>query len=384
MRHVKRVGIKQIAQELGISIGTVDRALNNRPGINPLTRTKVLNMAKTLGYQPNLAARYLSSKKQFHLSVQLPREISAFFDLLREGILEAAKPFEPAVKIVFRDLPTIGVGEVEAFEEALQDNVQGVIIAPGHPENLRSLIRKASQRKVPVVCVATDAPRTDRLVAVSVDPFTNGSVVGELMGRFLQGRGDILVITGLLSASDHAGKLEGFQETLKLMYPAMRIVAAVEAHDDPQEARIKSRQFLLENPGLAGIYVSTANSIPVLEAVDELGLAGKIVIITTDLFPSLATYIRSRKVAATIHQRPFEQGQIAFKSLYRFLVEGHCPSPNIKLAPEIVIKSNLDIYLERMSLLEMVSNSALQSLEEAKGQRVTIGERNRGHVLEVT
>jgi LacI family transcriptional regulator len=353
MKQAKQVGIKQIAQELGISIGTVDRALNNRPGINPITRAKVLSMAKTLGYQPNLAARYLSSKKQFYLSVQLPREISAFFDLLREGILEASKPFEPAVKISFRDLPTIGVGEVEAFEEALRDKAHGVIIAPGHPENLKGLIRKASQRKVPVVCVATDAPNTDRLATVSVDPFTNGSVVGELMGRFLQGRGEVLVITGLLSASDHAGKLNGFRETLKVMYPRMRILGAVEAHDDPREAKLKSRQFLQENPAIAGIYVSTANSIPVLEAVDELGLSGKVAIITTDLFPDLAAQIRSGKVAATIHQRPFEQGQIAFKTLYRFLVEGYFPSPNIRLAPEIVIKSNVDIFLERMPLAEI-------------------------------
>jgi LacI family transcriptional regulator len=55
------VGIKEIAAALGTSIGTVDRALHSRPGINSITRSRVLQMARAMGYRPNLAARYLKS-----------------------------------------------------------------------------------------------------------------------------------------------------------------------------------------------------------------------------------------------------------------------------------------------------------------------------------
>ena len=44
----KAVGIKGIAKALGVSIGTVDRALHNRPGINAITRAKVLSMAQKM------------------------------------------------------------------------------------------------------------------------------------------------------------------------------------------------------------------------------------------------------------------------------------------------------------------------------------------------
>ena len=53
----RNAGVKDIADALGLSIGTVDRALHNRPGINALTRQRVLSMAETIGYRPNLAAR---------------------------------------------------------------------------------------------------------------------------------------------------------------------------------------------------------------------------------------------------------------------------------------------------------------------------------------
>ena len=69
------VGIKDIARALGISTGTVDRALHGKPGVNPATRARVLSMPAELDYRPNLAARYLQSRKQLRISVHLPREI---------------------------------------------------------------------------------------------------------------------------------------------------------------------------------------------------------------------------------------------------------------------------------------------------------------------
>src|SRR5689334_16713209 len=95
------VGIKEIAKALGISIGTVDRALHGRPGINPMTQKRVLAMAETLGYRPNLAARFLKSKRQLVFSVNLPNEIASFFNAVRDGVRQAAGPFESNVSIRF-------------------------------------------------------------------------------------------------------------------------------------------------------------------------------------------------------------------------------------------------------------------------------------------
>src|SRR6516165_11650767 len=68
----KRVGVQEIAEALRISRGTVDRALHNRSGIHPSTKRRVLRAARRLGYKPNLAARYLSSRKHFTIGVSLP------------------------------------------------------------------------------------------------------------------------------------------------------------------------------------------------------------------------------------------------------------------------------------------------------------------------
>src|SRR5512134_1275233 len=129
----RAIGIKDIAKALGVSTGTVDRALHAKPGINPITKARVLRMAQSLGYRPNLAARHLKSRKTYRISVHLPEQIALFWDGLREGIRQAAAPFGPTLRVEFRSYPKLGHGDIPLFRDALTDGTDGLIIAPGQP-----------------------------------------------------------------------------------------------------------------------------------------------------------------------------------------------------------------------------------------------------------
>jgi LacI family transcriptional regulator len=343
------VGIKDIAGAAGVSIGTVDRALHDKPGINPATRRRVLDTAASLGYRPNLAARHLKSRTSFRVSVHLPREIALFWDSLRDGIREAAAPFEPTLQVEFRSHPRLGEGDVELVEQALDDGANGLIVAPGDPAALGPCLRRAARTKVPVVCVVTDAPSAERLTSVSADPFTVGSVAGELLARFLPGGGDVAFFTGWLGTEDHAEKLRGFHASIDAVGRGVHVAAIVEAHDDERVGYRRALAALHAHPNLAGIYVSTVNSIPVLRAVERTGRTGRIAVVTTDLFPALVPRIRKGHVAATIYQRPISQGRLALQALYQFLLDGTRPPARIKVIPHVVMRSNLDLLLESRS-----------------------------------
>jgi LacI family transcriptional regulator len=344
--QARAVGIKEIAEALGVSIGTVDRALHGRPGINPMTRKRVLKMAETMGYRPNLAARFLKSKKRLIFSVELPDEIASFFDAVRDGIRQASSPFEANVSLQFQRYRRLGERDSTLFEETLAGGTSGIIISPGRPAELKSLIRKAAQQNIPVVCVATDAPGTERLTVVSTDSHTSGAMAAELLCRFRRAPGAVAVCTGFLDTVDHAEKLRGFRAGIE-RFSAGAPVQVFEAHDDEREAFARTRELIAKTPDLTAIYVSTANSLPVIRAVEEAGLMGKVDLVTTDVFPELVPLIRSGAVAATIYQRPISQGRIAFDVLYRFVVEGKCPPATIKLMPHVVMSSNLDLVLGR-------------------------------------
>jgi LacI family transcriptional regulator, galactose operon repressor len=340
------VGVQNVADALGISRGTVDRALNGRRGVNPETKLRVLRVAQKLGYRPNLAARYLSSSKPITIGLAIPREVAYFYDEVRDGIFEAASIFEPlGVKILHRPYKCFGQHEIEAIRDVLREEISGLVISPAYPNRLLPCIEEAARRNVPVVCVATDAPGTKRLTSISVDPLVSGALAGELMGYFLPDNAEVIVFIGMHATVDHEQKLQSFRTSFRSFCPKGKIEAVVEAHDDATEAYRKSRSVLEQHPAVKGIYVATANSMPVIRAMEELGRTHKIKVITTDLFPAMFPHLRSGTIAATIHQRAREQGAMAFQAIVRFLAEKLQPAPQISINPAIVMRSNLHLFI---------------------------------------
>src|ERR1700728_4511414 len=91
-----RRGIHLIAELADVSIGTVDRALHGRAGINESTPHRILKIAGQISYTPHLAARTLSvSKAGARIGVCIPREIHFFYDQLWGGVLDEARIVAP-------------------------------------------------------------------------------------------------------------------------------------------------------------------------------------------------------------------------------------------------------------------------------------------------
>lgn len=342
---MKPASIKDIARALGISIGTVDRALHRRPGINPATRARVLKKAEQLGYRPNLAAQSLKLNRRLRIAAYFPEQIASFFDSLRSGVqAAAAAALGVNVDLVFRSFPRLDEGDVELLGADADKKFDGILVVPGNPLRIEPPLRAMASQGVAVVCVASDAPRSGRVASITVDAHTSGAIAAELFARTIRKPGQLAILTGELVTLDHAEKLRGFAAHLALYAPHLTLLPAIESHESPKEAYRQARRLLSRKPYPLGIYLCTANSIPVLRAIEEMNLFGAVQIIATDIFPELIPYIESGKVLAALHQRPFTQGRTALELLVRYLLEGSVPEPVIRLAPHIVLRSNLALF----------------------------------------
>jgi LacI family transcriptional regulator len=340
-----------IAKALGTSIGTVHRALHDNAEVSRTTRAKVLRMAKTLGYRPNLAARYLSSKKTLRVSVNTLEGTTSFWDEVRAGIREeaASAPLEN-IDLNFRTYVHLGDWQEEVFETAIREKVDGIITFPSHPKTFRPWIRKASRARIPVVCAVTDAPDSGRLGIVAIDTHASGSIAADLMGRFIGSQeGDVAITLFDTAVTEHAEKAAAFEKTLRSFYPRLRLLKPVEDHGMEAEAYSKCRTLFEEHPELRAVYVTTEDSIPVLKAARDAKILHRLTIITTDLFPDLVPHIRSGAVAATIYQRPRTQGRMAFRMLHKHLADGGAQSHEVALAPHLVMRGNLDFFLQQQT-----------------------------------
>jgi LacI family transcriptional regulator len=327
--------------------------LHARPGISPKTRAKVLKKAEELNYSPNVAARSLKLNRRLRIAVHLPHQIMSFFDPLREGIRTAAAASAGvSVDLEFRTYPYIGKGDVELLEADIGGGFDGIILTPGDPARLDPLIRRISAQGTPVVCVASDAPRSGRLASIAIDAAVSGGIAAELFFRTLQKPASVATITGDLSTLDHAEKLKGFAATLATMAPHLSLLPSIETHDRPQDATRAAVALLNHRPRPAGIYINTANSLPVLRVLQERNALDQIQVIATDLFPELVSFLESGRILATLYQRPATQGKAAFEALIRYLLEGVIPEAVTRFAPHIILRSNLSLFADRAMLTQ--------------------------------
>ncbi|MDQ1911414.1 LacI family DNA-binding transcriptional regulator [Paenibacillus sp. GD4] len=120
------VTIKDIADLCGVSAGTVDRALNNRPGISSKTKSKILRVAEELNYKPDYMASSLARGRTMTIGVVL-------FDLHNRSFAQLMNAIESRCreKGYFVNLLLTGKdkeNERKCIEHLVSRKVDGIIL----------------------------------------------------------------------------------------------------------------------------------------------------------------------------------------------------------------------------------------------------------------
>jgi LacI family transcriptional regulator len=83
--------LKQIALELGVSVSTVSKALNDSPEIGLPTKIKIQEFAKLKNYKPNITALNLKNRSTRTIGVIIPNILNSFFAKVFSGIEKEAE-----------------------------------------------------------------------------------------------------------------------------------------------------------------------------------------------------------------------------------------------------------------------------------------------------
>ncbi|CAM3983511.1 LacI family DNA-binding transcriptional regulator [Flavobacterium antarcticum] len=87
----EKATLKQIAKQLGVSVSTVSKALNNSPEISDTTKAKIQEFAKLKNYKPNVTALNLKNRQTKTIGVILPNMLNSFFAKVFTGIEKVAE-----------------------------------------------------------------------------------------------------------------------------------------------------------------------------------------------------------------------------------------------------------------------------------------------------
>lgn len=162
---MKPITIKDIARELGISVSTVSRALQNHPDISDRTKEMVQACAKQLNYKPNLMASNLRTSKNTTIGVVMPELNHHFFASILDGIEQTAN--EAGYHIVICQTREDVNKEIAAIHTLIGTRVAGILIGVSKQTANLSHLREAIDSNVPLILYDRPCPslKCDQVVS---------------------------------------------------------------------------------------------------------------------------------------------------------------------------------------------------------------------------
>ncbi len=264
---VALANIRQVADKAGVSIGTVSRVLNNKPGVGEKTRQRVHAVAQELGYSPSKRSHF-SNPRVTHLgflSKTFPQDITSnpFYADVLHGVEQICR--ELHINLSFNTLNFTGP-HLDSLPSSVKDNnISGLfVVGGGIPQEIIESLGKLSQ--LPVVLVDNCFPdcRWDTVM-------TDNSRGVKLSTEYLINKGHRHI--ALIGGPDHASIVErrlAYKETLR--QHDLRPMIVTPPNLGPGDGQWGVMEILRQAPQTTAIACSNdEQAVGALRTLRELG-----------------------------------------------------------------------------------------------------------------
>lgn len=336
----KRITMSMLAQELGTTVTAVSRAFTPGARIKEEKRQMILKRAAELGFEPNEGASRLAQAR-----LRLVAVISNVFPEYNENLvagIQAAQRELAGYKVdceLIRPSCQNTREEWAALLTRLYDAGYDGVLYSGPTNGVCKAPLKRLAETVPVALLGNGAPVPCAFVSRNNTEMA-GHMAAQMMDALVHGNSRrVLVFAGDLTSDNQQQLVGAFCRHatgygLEVLPPVDTVQFA--------EGTVGAVRELLEPENLPdGIYVSTADCLPVCEAVASMPGPR---LVTSDIFEEMCPYFENGVINASIYQDPFAQAHDAMHQLYRLLARREAPEDPLLARPQIILKSNLALF----------------------------------------
>ena len=322
-----RATIKMIAERAGVSIGTVDRVLHDRPYVKEEVRRRVLEVLEELDYHPNRVASALATSGMARRFVIIQPEWESYVGAAMSAGVEKFRRDRQDYNVAV-DVRPYRQGEMDACAallDAAAEEAQGIALCAADCPLIRSKLESLAQRRVPVVTFNSDIAGGRRLCFVGEDSRRAGRVAGDIAAKFLRPGDRALLVYADPGYAGHRGRADGFLERLAELSLPRETCRVAETHDDYGETLSAVSAALAEEPELRYIYMANRSVPACMEALDRAGKSGRVRVLAHDNSPETAAFLRAGLLDFVIDQDLTYQTRKALELLFDAVVEHRPP-----------------------------------------------------------
>lgn len=262
-RRPAAVTIHDVAARAGVSVATVSRVLNRKTAVREETSRQVLEVARSLRYVPNIAARALSIRRSHTIGIVLPEVHGEFFSEVIRGIDLAARRagYHILVSGSHSDRD-----EMLAVLEAMRGRVDGLIVMS--PDVAVSALRDQLADQLPLVLLNSVA---EGHTAITIDNYGGAHAMMRHLGAL--GHSRIAFIKGPDQNADAAERLRGYRHAMRQIGGVRPVDLEVPGEFSEESGYAAAASILARHDRPTAIFAANdAMAVGALSAVAEHAL----------------------------------------------------------------------------------------------------------------
>ena len=237
-----KIRIKDIAERSGVSVGTVDRVLHNRPNVSKPAREKVEKALAEMDYKPNMYASALAYNRSYTFYCIIPKhESEAYWEEIEEGATAATenrRDFRVKLKMMYYkrfDTDTF----VKTTSECLKANPDGIIIVPSKLDLTREFTDQLHERDIPFILLDSFMPDLKPLAFYGQDSFQSGYFAARMLMLIAQKETEIMMMkqmrNGNVASKQQENRETGFRHYMHDHFPEIKITEVNLPLDDTKQ-----------------------------------------------------------------------------------------------------------------------------------------------------
>jgi LacI family transcriptional regulator len=234
----------------------------------------------------------------------------------------------------------------QVLAEVLELNPDGVVLAPFFYSISKDFVSALSQKGIPFVLVNIDIEAPDSLTFIGQDSYQSGLMSGKLLNLLLSEQDQVALVRGRKNVDSHHAidaRTKGFLDFFKLMNGSRGIMEIYLEDISPNEIKKVLTLELRKNNHIKGIFIPSTAAFAVAQFLERENLTN-MHLVGYDGHENNLKYLKTGTIDFLIDQDPFEQGYLAVKVLFNYLLFNKKPKSKYSSPINILTKENIGFF----------------------------------------
>lgn len=279
-------------------------------------------------------------KKQ--VVIILKNLVDPFFTTMKDGAQAAADKNGVQLTVLAPLQANNNQEQIQEIEQSIAKKVDAVVLVPADSSGIVPAAKELNAANIPIINVNTkilDTAGVTTATFVKADDYTAANTTAAKLGELMNKEGEVIILEGVTASQTSIDLTKGAVDAFA-KFPDIKVVAQQSANFDRVTAMNVTQNLLQAHPNVKAIFADNDEmALGAVEAVDQAGKTGKVLIAGINGSTGGVDAIKAGKMTLTCNKNPYMQGYKGVEAAAK-LLNGEKIDEKILIDVELITKEN--------------------------------------------